>query len=224
MLIAEDLVLLVFDDETGKPDSTVTSLTYALAGALLIELGMRNRISVGEGGKGRLELVDRTPTGQHVLDDALVKLEKYEGRKPKDAIAPLAGNKLTERLLDGLADRGVLRREEGKVLKLFPVTRWPAEDSAHELALRETLTAVLVDGRDPDERTAALIAVLAAIQAASKVLDLPERADRKLVDRRAKDIAEGNWGSAATGKAIEELTAAVMTAVMIPAIVTTATS
>ncbi|GAB2757589.1 GOLPH3/VPS74 family protein [Amycolatopsis magusensis] len=224
MLIAEDLVLLVFDDETGKPDSTVTNLAYALAGALLIELGIENRVGVGEGSKGRLELLDRTPTGRQALDDALAKLEKYEGRKPKDVIAPLSGQRLTERLLEGLAERGVLRREEGKVLKLFPVTRWPAEDSAHELKLRETLNAVLVDGQDPDERTAALIAVLAAIKAASKVLDLPERADRKAVDRRAKEIAEGNWGSVATRKAVEDLTAAVMTAVMIPAIVTTTAS
>ncbi|MGC7094065.1 GOLPH3/VPS74 family protein [Amycolatopsis lurida] len=224
MLIAEDLVLLVFDDESGKPDSMVTNLPYALAGALLIELGIENRIGVDEENKGRLVLLDRTPPAHPVLADALVKLEKFDGRKPKDAISPLSGQKLTERLLDGLADRGVLRREEGKVLKLFPVTRWPAEDSAHEVELRKTLNAVLVDGQDPDERTAALVAVLAAIKAASKVLDLAERADRKLVDQRAKDIAEGNWGSAATRKAIEELTAAVMTAVMIPAIVTTATS
>ncbi|MBN6037398.1 GPP34 family phosphoprotein [Amycolatopsis sp. 195334CR] len=219
MLIAEDLVLLVFDDETGKPDSMVTNLPYALAGALLIELGIENRIGVD--GKGRLELLDRTPPAHPVLADALVKLEKFDGRKPKDAISPLSGQKLTERLLEGLADRGVLRREEGKVLKLFPVTRWPAEDSAHEESLRSKLNAVLVDGEEPDERTAALVAVLAAIKAASKVLDLPERADRKVVDQRAKEIAEGDWGSTATRKAIDELMVAVMTAVMIPAIVTT---
>ena len=31
-------------------------------------------------------------------------------------------------LLTGLADRGVLRADEGKVLGIFPTTRWPAVD------------------------------------------------------------------------------------------------
>jgi len=43
-------------------------------------------------------------------------------------------------------------------------------------------------------------------------------ADRKLAKQRAKAIAEGNWASDATRKAIEEMTAVVATAAIIPVI------
>lgn len=215
MLIAEDLVLLVFDDEKGKPISGASNLEYALAGALLIELATLGRVDVttGEKKSGRLALGDTSPTGQPVLDDALAKLSKYDGRKPKDVIGPLAGGNLSGRLLDGLAERGVLRKEKEKVFGLFPVTSWPAADSKHEEEVRSGLRRVLVDGQEPNEREAALISLLSAMDFAAKVVDGP---DVKAIKKRAKDIAEGNWASTAMRKAVEEVTSAVMVAMMVP--------
>lgn len=212
MLLAEDLLLLSYDDDTGRK-SGVGNLDYALVGAVLIELAEHGRLDVTE--KGRLAVVDNAPTGQPVLDDWLGKAAKYEGTKPKDAVSGLSSG-LADRLLASLAERGILREEKGKVLGIFPTTRWPAEDSSHELALRERLRAVLVDGTEPDEHTAPLIALLSAVDAVGEVVEKPERKDAK---QRASEIAEGNWASAATKKAVEELTAAVMVAVMVPTVI-----
>ncbi|MBK1786412.1 GOLPH3/VPS74 family protein [Prauserella cavernicola] len=226
MLIAEDLLLLVFDDEEGKPLAGVNNLEYSLAGALLIELAMLGRVDVtdesDDGKQGRLVLRDSSPTGNEALDIALETIAKVEGRKPKDAVSPLSdGGKLSGRLLAGLADRGVLRREQGKVLKLFPVTRWPAEDSRHEEATRAELERVLVHGAEPAERTGALISLLAGMGVTKRIVEGP---DQKLIESRAKEIAEGNWASEAMRKAVEQVTAAVMIAVFVPAIVTTTTA
>ncbi|MPY79019.1 MAG: GPP34 family phosphoprotein [Actinophytocola sp.] len=210
MLLAEDLLLLSYDDDTGRK-SGVGNLDYALAGAVLIELAERGRLDVTE--KGRLTLTDDAPTGETVLDDWLGKAAKYEGKKPKDAVPSLSSG-LADRLFAMLAERGILREEKGKVLGIFPTTRWPAQDTSHELALRERLRAVLVDGADPDERTAPLIALLSAVDAVGEVVDKHERKDAK---QRAAQIAEGNWASAETKKAVEELTAAVVVAVVVPA-------
>lgn len=223
MLIAEDLLLLAFDDEKGKAADGVSNLGYALAGALLIDLAMRDRVDVtgegDEGGKpGRLVVRDATPTGLQVLDDALSKVAKYEGRKPKDAVSPLSGNQLELRLLTGLAERGVLRQEKGKVLGLFPTTRWPAEDSRHEERTRADLDRVLLHGEAPDERTGALIALLTGMGAVKHVI--PSE-DPDALEARAKEIAEGNWAGDAMRKAVEEITAAVLVAVLVPTIITT---
>ncbi|GAB3491899.1 GOLPH3/VPS74 family protein [Amycolatopsis cihanbeyliensis] len=224
MLIAEDLLLLVFEDDTGEPARGVTNLEHLLAGALLIELAMQDKVAVaGEGEQaqeGRLVLRDGTPTGQPVLDEALEKLGELDGGKPQQAIGALAGNQLSTRLLTGLADRGILRRERGRILGIFPTTRWPAEDSAHEDGIRAGLRRVLVDGEDPGEREVALISLLSATKSAGKAV---ETDDAKLVDERAKKIAEGNWVSDAMGKAVEEITAAVMVAVFVPTILTATT-
>ena len=223
MLIAEDLILLAFDDETGKASAGVGNLDYALAGALLIELAMRGRIDVAgeedEAEAGRLMVLDTAPTGEAALDEALSRLAKLDGKKPKDALSPLTRDGLRTRLLDRLADRGILAKDQGKFLGLFPTTRWPATDSEHEAGVRQALHRVLVDGERPAERSAALIALLTATDSVTKVLDVAS-ADRDLVQRRAKEIAEGNWVSDAMRKAVEEITAAVMVAVFVPTIMT----
>lgn len=220
MLIAEDLVLLVFDDETGKQVPGVSNLEYALAGALLIELAITGRIDVTTDGDkpGRLAVRDASPTGEPVLDDALAKLADYDGKKPKDAIGPLSGGDLSGRLLEGLAERGVLRKEKGKILRLFPTTSWPAEDSRHEEEVRAALHRVLVDGHKPSEREGALVSLLAGMNLAAKTIDGP---DPKLVDERAKELARGDWASEAMRKAVEEMMAAVMVAIMVPTIIMT---
>src|SRR5690606_15009693 len=99
---------------------------------------------------------------------------------------------LRERLLDHLAQRGILRKERDRILGLFPTTRWPAHDSTHEAELRAHLRRVLVDGVQPEPRLAALIALLHAVDAVPRVVGA---ADRKLAKQRAKAIAEGNWAS-----------------------------
>lgn len=222
MLIAEDLVLLAFDDTEGKPVSGIQNLDHAVAGALLLELTLLGKVDVtgeaDEGEAGRIVLRETASPGDAELDGALAALAEEEGSKPKQAVARLAKDGPVDRLLSGLADRGVLRRESRKVLKLFPVTRWPAADSQHEERLRAQLQRVLVDGQEPDDRTAAVIALLVATKSVRHAFPTD---DPEATRQRAEQVAEGNWGSDAVRKAIDEVTAAVMVAVMASVVVTT---
>lgn len=213
MLIAEDILLLLTDDQTGKSITDSTRLDYALAGSVLIELAQLGKIDVaGPNGpvkKGRLYITDPAPTGTPELDAGLAVIAEKD-RRPQDVVSKLAKG-LRSRLLNGLAARGVLRREEGRILGLFPTTRWPAADSAHEHELRGRLHAVLVVGSTPDSRTGAVISMLSAIDAAPKVL---AGEDRRMVKQRAKQIAQsGGWASDAVRKAVEAVNAATMAAV-----------
>ncbi len=53
MLIAEDLLLLAYDDEKGKPVGVISHLEHSLAGALLVELALLDRVDVTEEGDER---------------------------------------------------------------------------------------------------------------------------------------------------------------------------
>ncbi|MFE4466770.1 GPP34 family phosphoprotein, partial [Oerskovia sp. NPDC056781] len=111
----------------------------------------------------------------------------------------------------GLVERGLLRREEGRILGIFPTTRWPAADSRHEGEVRRTLTRVLRDGVAPDERTGALVAMLAATKQAGRVMAAGAElsaTERREIDHRAKELAEGSWAAGATRRYVEEITAA----------------
>ncbi|TCO34270.1 Golgi phosphoprotein 3 GPP34 [Kribbella steppae] len=218
MLIAEDLLLLLYDDESGKPITGAPGLDYALAGAVLIELTMLGKLDVaGEGEevkRGRLKVLDASPTGDAILDERLAYVADKPGKRPKDQIGRLS-KKLRDQLLARLAERGVLTADEGKVLGIFPVTRWTAKDARHEAEVRSALESVLKVGTSPDQRTGALIALLSALNVVPKIVT--DAVDKKALKQRAKEIAESDWAADAVKKAVAEMQAAVTTAIVVSA-------
>jgi hypothetical protein len=116
--------------------------------------------------------------------------------------------------LDALVERGVLQRQKGKVLLVFPRTTYPAPGGVEPPAESETRGRLLaaVTGTGPVEpRTAALCALLAATELDRTVFaDL----DRKQVEARLKEIGDGHWAADAIKKTIEQIQAAVMAAVI----------
>lgn len=212
MLIAEDLLLLATDDTTGK--STVPSMYRdpALAGAVLMELVVAGRVQLqGEKKAAEVVVTDTTPLGNAVLDAALQSLAEKGPLKSVSAIRRLAKG-LPGRLHDELEARGILRREDGKVLGIFSTTRWPAEDSQYESGVRAQVADVLLKGTEPDGRTAAIISVLTAADLLSTVVQKP---DLKAAKARGKEISEGNWASDGVRKVVQETQAAIMAAVMV---------
>jgi len=217
MLIAEDLLLLLLDDTSGRFLIDGTALDLGLAGAMLLELAERERLTVAgereEVKAGRLKVVSSAPTGDAALDEALRRCADTTGKKP-EAVLSAVGKGLRVQLLERLAAAGILRAEQGKMLGVFPTTRWPAVDMTHELAQRELLRSVLCQGISPDPRTAALAALLSAVDAPHKVLAAAgDQVDKKAVRRRAKEIRERAWAADAVGKAIDAVQAAVMAGV-----------
>lgn len=217
MLIAEDLLLLLTDDASGRLSVSTTQADAALAGANLIELTLLHRVDLtGEhdtGKPGRLIVRDPSLAGDEILDAALQTIITHQGRKPAAVIRPL-GNGLRPMLYERLASRGVLHAETGRVLGVFPVHRWPAQDASHEAQLRGLLTDALVQRAMPDARSAALIALAHALRCEHKIIE-PGQAglSRRELRARAAQVASGNWASAAVRKVIDEMAAAVVATV-----------
>ncbi|HVE18707.1 MAG TPA: GPP34 family phosphoprotein [Ilumatobacteraceae bacterium] len=214
-LIAEDLLLLLLDDESGKPVLDDTRLSRVLAGALLMDLALDERISPATEGNatkgGRLVVRNSQPSGDQLLDRAVSTLNASKPMKPVRAVEKLQKG-LRQDVLSRLASQGLVREERGRALGIFPTTHWPATDPAHESRLRAELSQVLVHGMEPTQRTAALASLLSAVDAVSKVVPSD---DRRAVKLRAKQIAEGEWAGVAVRKAIEAVNAAVATAAVV---------
>ena len=208
MLIAEDVLLLLVDDRTGRFLVDSTRLDNVLAGAVLVELVAIERVGfppAGGGVKpGRMVVVDPTPPGNPVLEGALATVAASRPAKPDQLIAKMR-KRLRGMLLERLTAAGALRRSTRKQLGILPRTTWPAVDSSHKRELCARLQDVLVAGATPDGRTAALVSLLVAINTAHKVVD----GDKKAVQARAKDIAAGDWAGAAVKKAIDAVNASI---------------
>ncbi|MFG1783509.1 GPP34 family phosphoprotein [Rhodococcus oryzae] len=216
-LLAEDLLLLLLDDESGKPLIDGTALPRALAGAVLLELALGGLVRpAGEGEevkKGRLVLSEDAPPEDPILAGAVARIRESKPLKPERAIEKI-DQRLREALLQRIVDRGWVRESKGRLLGIFPTTVWPAVDESHERAVRDELRAALVDGAAPTERTAALISLLSAVDAAAKVVT---DGDRRAIKKRAKEIADGEWAGAAVRRTVEAVNAAIVVAVIIPA-------
>ena len=216
MLLAEDLLLLVTDDASGRLSVPGVQADAGLGGANLVELTLLGKVDVaGEqdpGKPGRIIVRDPSPPGDEVLDTALQTLVARQGSKPSAVIRPL-GKNLRPVLYQRLAASGVLRSGHGRALGIFPTRTWPTQDPSHEAEMRQLVTQALVQPSAPDERTAALIALLHALKCEHKVVDpRPYQLSRRQLRVRAAEIAQGNWASEAVRKAIDEMMAAVAAA------------
>jgi hypothetical protein len=214
-LIAEDLLLLLLDDDSGKAQTS--QLETALGGAVLVELALLEAVTVGTRPRPTLwrqAKVSAEPGVQVedvVLRDALRTVAEKE-RTAQDLVGKL-GRGLTDTLCGRLANRGVLQRRDDKLLGLIPRTRWPARDSSHEEDLRRALTDVLVAGAEPDERTGALVALLYAVDRAHKTVPHEGLSSRE-VRQRAKQVSKGQWAAVAVKDAVAAVTAATTAAVV----------
>ena len=125
MLIAEDLLLLLTNDETGKLITSASEVDVALGGALLVELTLMQRLDLAgpseQVRKGRLVVRDASATSDPLLDEALAMVGEKQGKKPQNVVTAL-GKRVRVRLYDRLVGRGLLRAESGKVLGIFPAT------------------------------------------------------------------------------------------------------
>jgi hypothetical protein len=228
MLMAEDLLLLVTDDASGRLSAPAAEVDAGLGGANLVELTLRNKVDLsGEGDQGksgRIIVRDPSPAGDAVLDAALEIIAAHQGKKPSTVIRSLSKN-LRQSLYQRLANGGVVRAEQGRILGVFPTHRWPAQDASHEAEVRRLVTQVLTQQTAPDARTAALIALLHALRCEDKIVHPGQYGlSKRELRARAEEIAKGNWASEAVRKAIEEMVAAVVAATTAATVATTAGS
>ena len=206
MLIAEDLLLLVTDDESGKAKSS-TPVDLGLAGALLADLAIRQRVGIAEDGKevkkGRLVLTDASPTRDALLDGALDRLTRYVGKRPDKAVGGLT--KETRRAVYlRLAARGLVRQHESKLFGITLRTTWPAQERSHEQLLRAHLALCVGSGRPPTERDSALLAILGAMGRLDIVAGGAQTTlTRKDIRRADRDMSAQWWVSAAVRDAVK---------------------
>lgn len=210
-LIAEDLLLLLLDDDSGR----LTGTSYpqpTLGGALLVELAITGAVVVEEkrSAWSSAKVAASGPAPEDPLLRAAYDVVAAKPRSAQDLVGRL-GKDARDALAERLVARGILERVEGRVLGLFPTTRWPTADAAHEQEVRRALTATLVQGHDPDPRTGALVALLSAIDKAHRVVDHEGMSARE-VRRRAKELAEGAWAARAVRDAIVASTTAITAA------------
>jgi hypothetical protein len=215
MLIAEELFLLLRRDD-GKPESAAAQNGYGMAAAVITDLVLADRVTLGEEKDPRVTVTVPGPTGSAVLDAALERLVQREGKKLSSLVTDrkLA---VVEPVAASLTAAGVIATEHKRALGLAPA-KYPVRDPEPERRVRERLRAVLAGGT-PLPADATLLAVLQGMGVARKVLkDEAGGLGRRDLKRRIEEVATDVRAGEAVAKAVAALNAAVMTAAILPAI------
>lgn len=218
-LIAEDLLLLLLDDDSGSLPALWTDVQVPLGAALLAELGLAGAVHPGrppmEDGAPLLSadpwpspsvvVEDGVDVEDPVLRDALATVREHP--RSADELAFVLGDGLLERLTDRLVDAGVLERHETRVLGVIPRTRWPALRTTEEAAVRDALHRALLDGEQPDGRTAALAALLQALDRVPRTLGV-HGSEARAARERAAVLGEDDWAARTVRDAVAQAASA----------------
>lgn len=213
--LPESLMLLAADDETGRISSQKQAADFGAAGAVLLELLLAGRIASVD---GKIELLCDAATGDPVLDNAVFLIgQSSKQHDAKHWVRKIADAKVKDQLLDQLAERDILRHVPQRLLWVIPDDRYLIENPQPEEDIRASLRAVVLEDREPDAHSAALIALLKATNLTGAVFSKEEaRAAKSRIDA----IANGDLMSAAVSRVIKDMEAALI-AVFIATTVTT---
>lgn len=199
--IAEEILLLMLHDDEGTfvkvPDWTVR---YALSGAVLMELALKNRI---DSDLQKLTVVDPTPTNDSLLDGLLSFIHnENEDQSIRFWIERTAvhADAIRDAALERLVDKGILRKEEHKFLWVFKSRRYPVVDGRAEKEVKLRLLEVLFSDVIPDPHDVVLICLASAcgiftsIFARQELKKIEERIDQvRKLDLIGQAITSAIW-------------------------------
>ncbi|SCL36156.1 Golgi phosphoprotein 3 (GPP34) [Micromonospora pallida] len=191
--LAEELLLLAYDDETGKATMPRISLDLGMAAAVLVELALAGRIAYSD---GLLVVADPSPTGEPIVDDVLARIVADDAPRSPSSWVQRLRHGLRDRILGDLCGRGVVRDVDETELGFIHVHRYPMVDPSVEQDTRRRLAEALTGGPVPDERTAALATLVSAVRMEPA---LRLTGDAASAHRRLEEIAGGAGFSGTVG-------------------------
>ncbi len=161
---AEEIILLMLHDDDGKFAHVPSwSMDRALAGAVLMDLALENRIDTDP---ENLILVDGTPVGDSLLDPTLAEIAAGDQRDARYWVEHTArkGEQIREEALSRLVDAGILEHHEDRVLWVFRSRRYPLVDGRAEREVKLRIMEVLFSDQIPGPRDVVIIALADACE------------------------------------------------------------
>lgn len=213
--LVEDLALLLLDPRHGTLAGEGMPLLHVLAGAVLVDLALQERVTVDARPTWRGQQV--RAVGSPPADDLLRIPWERLAAQPLDVHAMIAdtGPRLRAPVLDRLVERGDLVRERRRLLGLIPTTVLRLGSTGRRDALLAPVRAALVDHAEPDARTATLAGLLSASSALPQLhRDIPWSG---AVHDRGKELERGEWGTAAAAEAVRRTAVALIASSVVTA-------
>ena len=179
LTLTEELVLLSLDHTKGSHLPLMPeALAFGLAGAVLADLEMAGCV---ETKNGRVLLCRGEMLGDAVLDPQLARIvSEPSSHAIAYWLSVLSERKeeIEESALERLVSRGILRREEKKILWVFGVRRYPTVHDEERVEVRQRLAGLIAVEGTPVHFDATLISLLSACGLLSAIFTSEELSGR----------------------------------------------
>jgi len=220
--LIDQLTLLALDDEKGTFLADSTSYSYAIAGAVIMELALEERIDLsGE----KVVLKDRNKTGDKIIDTYFEIILQTEKEKKIKSWVERIGNKadkIKRDTIDKLINNRILEKKEDKILWIFSYNKYPTQNPRPENQLRSRLYDIIVNSHRPELKE---IMLLNLIESCSLGKEVFGKEQAKTFKKKLKSINEYDHLAGEVNKSVKEIcdTINAMLVIMIATTVATTT-
>ena len=206
--LAQDLFLLCLNERNGRLRSSIAN--YGFAGAVLMVLAETERVRVD--GK-KLLVHDTSSTGNNLQDEVLERLSRAKRPRSLQAwVSSLASGirRFPSKVAEPLVHDGVLSDDIRKFLGLFPMHYYLVRDPGRHSEVIERVRAILLQMREADTESVALIALGKSLGLINRLFT---RDERKIVKPVLKELTSKDAMAQAVSGSIAAVQAAIAGAV-----------
>lgn len=213
----EEILLLALKDETGL--TSVDFLELSIAGAIMADLLMTQRIVIGKTKKKLVTVIDEKTLNDPVIDTCfdMIKAHKKE-LSMDDWVSKLSEiSELFHKAANQLCERGILKADKDKILLFFSRRIYPEVNPIPEKRLINHLQlAIFSESRDVDPRIVVLIALAQGLDLLKVTFGRKKIKARK---PRIENIINGEVTGKAVKEVVEACQSAAMMAVILPIVI-----
>jgi Golgi phosphoprotein 3 len=203
--ILERLFILSINDEQGAVVSSAKNmLRYGLAGALLVELALANKIHLEE---GRLGLADPGSCGHILMDDFLAMVAAEEKpRKIRHWLEAIDSKQTMKHIAGELIASKVISFEKNRYRLIIPFEGAPQGNATAKYWIKQHLRGIVLAGENAEASDLALLNLMKACHQQRLVFT---RDERKFATKKIDALAQGQFYDEAVVKLLADIEKAV---------------
>ena len=200
--LLDKLFLLALDDGKGTFVSDSEVFGYCIAGAILFELSIKERIQIVE---NKVKIVNKEKLNDEVLDYCLeIISDSKKDRKVNHWIETIGYKEgsLRKKVLNKLISLEILEEKENKILWVFTIKKHPTKNVLPENILRKRLNDIIVNKTkaELDE-----IMIISLVDSCGLNKEVYGKEMAKIKDEEIKSIIKNYQFADTTGNLIKEL-------------------
>ncbi len=221
LTLIDKLVLLALDDEKGAFVADSMVFGYCIAGAVLFELSVKERIEIIE---NKVKIINKDKLNDEILDYCLEKISESKIERKVGRWIELLGNKegfLRKSVLRKLISLGILEEKENKILWIFTKRKYPTKNEIPEKTVRQRLNDIIKNNSkaEIDE-----IMIISLVDSCGLNKEVYCKEIAKKNDKKIKSIIKDYQFADTTGQLIKELHDTIIAVLIIIIATTTITT